>query len=324
MNANSTTAQKTATHIACATIVLLLAACSDNNPSQAGDTTEPTNIRPDVTLEATVLEWSDSSMRISYELRNSSSDDIIVLGDQGRLQIQRRADNSPQLLRGKQNTGLVDFVIAPTIAGTALSPAASVMGTGSRPLPLQLDYPITSADVDFTFDPNIDAIEFCVGYGLSTELLPTGDEEGRYSLNQDIDLQQLACTELARDTDSSMTDTNDTAVALGDDQWQTTLKNTLNLLSNDSTYDRSLSANFKVLAPWTINAPLSVSVTEPLGGLAVGAAEEFNRGQLILETPNGYRLILDANSGETGSALITFERDGVVMSIMMPWAELLS
>ena len=243
------------TRTAVLTSLLISSACSTestDNSSPTPITTSPTagaeiddealSTEPDnnpvtrVMLESRVRLWTDESQRITidYELHNNSDAEIIVLGSTHTLQIDRKADGTVRVLKGKQDTHNANFESPPTIRGQSLMPADSLTGSGSRLLPLRIDYP---TDFDSTVDPSLDSVEFCIGYAIADELLPTRRDDGLYSLNEDLELQKFSCMNLQKQSDQA---TNSESV-LDDEHWRNTLDKSLGLV-NDQAINKVMQA----------------------------------------------------------------------------------
>ena len=475
------------------TVLVLAAACvacgTDGPPDDpAGASDRPDDSTPEapgreqvpggeldtsVVLEASLREWTERRIVVDYTLRNDADTDLVVLDVSRALQIERLEDGRVRLFKGKQDTGLTDFYEAPTIEGRALAPGDSVHGSGTRAVPLMLDYAF-----DRSVDIATDAVELCIGHGRTSELVPTRRDDGLYSLNEDLALQRLACTTLER---ASAPGTDGTS-PLGDGDWERTLERVLETVGGEvrdvvleaasalrlpeassgaveeveviyftladgtpgtltrascgggggfelvqtsgdvervsveaagctlggrrtdgrvvrtstgrasfeettsvmlddfivddgtrrvrvaagvhtregghptstsawsgtsyrleqggevrtvtdleledvsifgSAFDRTLSTSFTVTASWTSHRPLAVTTPRPFGGLTTSETGDFTRGALVLETEDGERLTLEADSGQPGFVLITLERGAAVTSLLRPWPEAL-
>lgn len=232
--------------IAALTLLLSINACgtdgasTDQSPPRADDVEKANNpiltqlgggLDTDVVLDARVRRWTDTSERIiiDYDLSNNSDTEIIVLGYTHALQTDRKPDGTVRLFKGKQDTGNADFESTPIINGELLGPAASLRGSGSRLLPLKIDYPI---DFNSAVDPTLDSFEFCIGYGLADELLPTRRDDGSYLLNQHLELQRFSCVNLNKPSEQSMHSES----VLSDGQWRNILDSVLEIVNDDAIY----------------------------------------------------------------------------------------
>ena len=97
------------------------------------------------------------------------------------------------LFKAKRDTGTTGFESQPTIAGRNISPEQALSGTGSREVPIEIDYPFRPE-----VNPQPDVINFCIGYGNADDIIPTTLVDGTYPLNRDLELQLLVCSRLER------------------------------------------------------------------------------------------------------------------------------
>ena len=449
---------------------------TDDDPRVQEAPDDVAGIAPALSLEARLVEWDERSLRVAYALRNDGPDPLVVLDDYRTLQIERLDDGRIRLFRGMQDTGNTAFYVPPTIEGRELAPGERAEGTGSRDVPLRLDYADRASERPI--DPATDTVEFCIGHGDPDTLAAVRQDDGSYSLNRDPSLQRLSCTVLERAPAP-----DDGAVSpLDDARWEHTLERALETIGGDArdiaivaalaldvpdspsgtadgvtvsgtpetvvypdgtlgtrtratceggggfelvrtsdglerdvvlaerctlgpftvdgrvtreivaatdvpgtttvrledvaieygserlsisqgvyrtrlaypenvtewigtsyrldeggevrtvadlqledigingtAFDRYLTASFTVAAGWTNDAPLAITTPQSFAGLTVDPQGYFSHGALVLETPDGERLRLDADSGRPGEVLITLERRGTVTSLYRPW-----
>lgn len=226
-------------YLAMALAVVLCAACE--GPTASGP--DSTHVRvvatqnrhnvppvaPQASIEATLRHWTDREILVDYVLHNDSDIELVVFDNSRSLQIERRTDGGVRLLQGKQNTGSASFESAPTIPSRILKPSMSMNGTGSRAIPLQLDY---SSDGNWLVYPNPDSVEFCIGFGSLNDLLPTRDDFGSYSLNQDLELQRFTCTVLKKPSNQ----TPDNMSSPSDEDWKRTLDVVLGAMNDRAVF----------------------------------------------------------------------------------------
>lgn len=86
-------------------------------------------------------------------------------------------------------------------------------------------------------------------------------------------------------------------------------------------YERGLAANFSVVAPWTLDQPLTVTMPVELAGMPIGGSSRV-KGLLVLETTQGDRLTLDMTNVHENKVLIASDRAGVVTFEHREWDEL--
>lgn len=87
-------------------------------------------------------------------------------------------------------------------------------------------------------------------------------------------------------------------------------------------FKRSLSAGFNVSAPWTLDQPLTVTMPIRLTGIPIGGPSSNVGGLLLLETEQGDRVTLDANTGLDNRVLITLDHAGAVSTEYQDWKTL--
>lgn len=178
-------------------IVLFLAlpACSD---SDNGSGIETANTSSMVTLEATVREPSElggtigeSDVRIDYTVTNISSLELIIFDVGTMTTTGIDEDGRITLFQAKRDTGATAFESRPTIAGRNISPNQTLNGSANRNLPIRIDF-VGSLE---EFDP--ESIRLCLGFGNADDIIPTTLSDGTFTLNQNLDLQSLTCTDVS-------------------------------------------------------------------------------------------------------------------------------
>jgi len=89
-----------------------------------------------------------------------------------------------------------------------------------------------------------------------------------------------------------------------------------------TAYDRSLTASFSIAAAATLDTAVTVSTPESLHGGLIGGQRRGSLGQLVLESEHGDSLTLDVDGGQQDTAMLTFDRAGVITTEFMAWDEL--
>ena len=179
-------------------IFLFLAACSsssddtmaENDDNLMIDTPE---MSAELSVDARIRSWTDTEVLIDYEITNTGTLELIVFDVEPEASTGIDDDGTVTLFKAKRDTGTTGFESPPTIAGRNISPEQILSGTGSREVPIEIDYPFRQE-----VNPQPEAINFCIGYGTADDIIPTTLVDGTYSLNRDLELQSLICSPLER------------------------------------------------------------------------------------------------------------------------------
>jgi len=215
-------------------LTLLSASCSSQTPMEEPIRSDP-ELLNEVTLSANVRKWDDQSIVVDYTLVNGSDVEIITLDNSNALQIERQPNGRIRLFKGMQDTGETDFEQPPSIDGRTIAASSNATGSGTRLMPLRLDY-----DVDSEVDPATSSVEFCIGHGTANELAAALMSDGLYSLNSHVNTQNLACTTLDRLDSGELTTLNS---PLDDGQWEDTLTRAIEMLDGKDPLMAIQSAN---------------------------------------------------------------------------------
>jgi len=253
-------------------VALLSASCSNQTPLQETIQSDP-GLVSEVTLSANVRKWDDQNIVIDYTVMNTSNVEIITLDNSNALQIERQPDGRIRLFKGMQDTGETDFESPPTIDGRTLAAGSNATGSGTRLMPLRLDY-----DFDSEVDPATSSVEFCIGHAPAIELAPALTSDGLYSLNSHVNSQNLACTTLDRMDSGELTAQ---ASPLDDGRWENTLARAIEMLDGNEPLMAIQAANLLQLPddPDTMVGPVVITgylffSTETGGGQVTIAACE--------------------------------------------------
>jgi len=264
-NPNKFFAKNVVTHVALATMLLACSACgagdANTGKKQLSKLTELSELKSEVSIDARLRHWTDKELTVDYVFHNQSNADLIVMTGKGfNLQTALLSDGKLRLFQGKQETPNTDFFTAPIIAGQQLSASTSLNYSGTVQVPIQLVYGNNREEL---IDPAIDTFEFCVGYGLKSELEPTrvtdlqypNDLSGQwYPFNTGLELQQLACTDLKRPVASTTSGVS----SLDTEHWEAALSGVFEVL-NDIGLTRAQSYGLSLRVP--DNSPERVDVT---------------------------------------------------------------
>ena len=160
---------------------------TDDDPEADGQAMD------DVSLVVNASTWTDTFLQIGYTLSNDGPLELIVfdVGDSTTTGIDE--EGTVTLFLAKRDTGETDFAETPTIGGRNLSPGQTLEGTASRTLPIRIDFVAPSVS---GLEP--DSVELCIGYGRADDIIPTTRMDGTYTLDTDLELQELVCTTVER------------------------------------------------------------------------------------------------------------------------------
>ena len=174
--------------ISSSTIVFLaLTACSDSGNDSMIET--PNDTSSTITLDASARAPFSDDLTINYTVTNVSSQELIIFDAVSRATVGMGDDGVIILFKAKRDTGFTDFESRPTIAGRNLSPDQTLTGLASQGFPTGIDFDTSSESLDLP-----DTVRLCLGFGNADDIIPTTLVDGTFSLNQDLDLQELTCS----------------------------------------------------------------------------------------------------------------------------------
>jgi len=165
------------------------------NDGISDTTPEDNSVAGSVAIDAVVTRWTDAELSISYTLTNNGAFELIVFDVGFSFSTDLVENEQVRLSKAKHDTKGAAYESAPTIEGRNLSPGQTISGSGTERIPINIDFITRPQDGGLTPE----RVELCIGYGNADDIIPTMTPAGTYSLNQDLELQELVCTMLTKE-----------------------------------------------------------------------------------------------------------------------------
>ncbi len=182
-----------------------LTGCSDDsNTTNVQDSTENDMNNPMASVEATVVQWQDQ-VQLTYTLTNTSDTDLVAFdigfGSQNGVGedltlVELDDDWGVRLFKGNFVSNVDIPSITPvTIGGRLVTPNETLHGIATVAFPFSVtdDPDATEAEKNYAEEAS-----FCIGFSPASEFPESIVESGVYDLSAGLELQQFACTRVAR------------------------------------------------------------------------------------------------------------------------------